>query len=102
MRVLDAMAIARVQKTERQPLAAVRKPPHIGPITGPMSGPMLQTDIARPRLRGMNMSATELPPIVIGVEPATPVKKRKRIRVEREGAYAHPMVKIVKRTCEMW
>ena len=86
MRVLEAMAMVRVQKTERQPLAAVRKPPPMGPMTGPMSGPMLQTDIARPRSRGMNMSATELPPMVIGVEPATPVKNRKRIRVEREGA----------------
>ena len=85
--MLDAMAIARVQKTERQPhLVAVRKPPPMGPITGPMSGPILQTDIARPRSKGMNMSATELPPMVMGVEPATPVKKRKRIRVEREGA----------------
>lgn len=86
MRVLDAMAIARVQKTERQPLAAVRKPPPIGPMTGPMSGPMLQTDIARPRSRGTNMSATLLPPMVIGAEPAIPVKNRKSIRVEREGA----------------
>lgn len=43
MKVLDAMAMVRVQKTERQPFAAMRKPPPMGPITGPMSGPMLQT-----------------------------------------------------------
>ena len=84
--MLDAIAMESVQNTDRQPLAAVRNPPPIGPMTGPISGPMLQTDIARPRSRGMNMSATELPPMVMGVEPVTPARKRKKMRVERDGA----------------
>jgi hypothetical protein len=76
-RVAEAMAMVRSQKTERQPLAAVRKPPPMGPITGPRRGPMLQIDMALPRSRGMNMSATEPPPMVIGVLPTMPASKRK-------------------------
>lgn len=70
-------------------------------MQGPSRGPRAQAAMALPRISTGIMSAMLPLPMVMGTEPATPMRKRKAIIMPMPLLRAVQMLKMVKKTLPM-
>lgn len=110
--------MATNQKFHLQPLAAVRKPPMIGPTQGPTAnscqyllhkngrlyllGPIIQTTMAVPRCSLLIKSAIVPPPSTIGAPPKQPIKNRKTTNWPILVDTAAAMLKMTNKALQLW
>ena len=86
--------IAMTQNIQRQPFAAVRMPPMIGPTVGPMIGGIEASDMASPRSSGAKTSPMIAGPSVV-MTTERPFKKRNATSIPRLVLRAPPIEKMM-------